>query len=696
MSFQPGFLVSIVVILLAARLLGEAAQRLGQPAVIGQLIAGILLGPSFLGLLWPEWQRALFPPDPAPKAMLQGVAEFGVLLLLVLTGMEIDRRLLKKIGWPAFSVSITGIAVPFLCGATLGYFAPASLIPHADRRLATALFLGVALSISSIKIVAMVVREVNFGRRDLGQIIISSSILEDSLGWIIIAVILGIAGAGHFEFGHLAQTIIGVAIFLVLSATVGRPLVAHAIRFVNDSFVGDYMVLTLILLIMGAMALITDALGVQTVLGAFVAGVLIGESPILTKHISEQVRGIVSALFAPVFFALAGLRTDLTVLNSYEVVGLTLALILIASVGKFLGAFIGGAVGGLSRAESLALGIGMNARGSTELIVASIGLSSGALNQTLYAMIVAMAAVTTCAMPPTLRWALARVPMRPGEKERLEREAFEANGFVANMERFLVLASILHVQSRAAASSRTQRGDATEMASDLKRGADRARQARPEEAADAPDVAVKARAEPAPLEEALSTEAAKGYDFLVIGLDPARMAGGGFNPEIATSARSFEGPLAVVVARGAHERDPVSAPLRILAPINGAANTRRSAELAIELARAARAHLTILFVSPQVEGSSLEARRRRILANRNEEAALKEIVEIAERRDQSTRVKSRSSENLRETILAEAERERATVIVLGMTTRPSEALLFGDTANGLLDESGRSLVFVAS
>ena len=570
MAFQPGFLTTIVVILLVSRLFGEAAQRLGQPAVIGQLVAGLLLGPSCLGWVWPQAQRLMFPPDPAQKAMLQAFAEYGILLLLALTGMETDRRLLRKIGRPAISVSLTGIAVPFLCGAALGFLLPQSLLPGSGRRLTTALFLGVALSISSIKIVAAVMREANFERRDLGQILVASSILEDSLGWIIIAVILGLAGRGAIEFDRLAWTVAGVGLFIAASLTVGRRVVATAIRTVNDAFVGEFMVLTLILVIVGAMAVATQAIGVQTVLGAFVAGVLIGESPILTKAIAAQLRGMVAGLFAPLFFTLAGLNADLTVLKSPGVLLLTLALLAAACFGKFLGAFVGGALGRLSKAESLALAVGMNARGSTEIIIASIGLSTGALTPSLYSMIVAMAVLTTLAMPPTLRWALVRVPFRPGEQQRLEREAFEAKGFVAPMERFLVAASdhpsgrlasrligllagprgqpatVLEIESEVVSPQKP----AGPMVSDVKRGADHARDSRPDEAADAPEVAIKARADGRGMESALADEAPKGYDFLVIGLDPAATAEGGFNPAIAAAARSFEGPVAVAVARG--------------------------------------------------------------------------------------------------------------------------------------------------
>ena len=175
-------------------------------------------------------------------------------------------------------------------------------------------------------------------------------------------------------------------------------------------------------------------------MGAFVAGILIGESPILTRHIDEQLRGLIAALFMPVFFGLSGLRADLTVLRHGDLALLTVAIILIASIGKFLGAFLGGKLGGLSRAESLALGCGMNARGSTEVIVATIGLSMGVLNQNLFTPIVTMAVVTTMAMPPMLRWALKRLPLRKKERLRLEREALDAKGFVTNLERLLLAA----------------------------------------------------------------------------------------------------------------------------------------------------------------------------------------------------------------------------------------------------------------
>lgn len=437
-SSEAQLIGQIVLLIAAGRLIGEVMLRLGQPAVMGQLLAGILLGPSVLGALFPDAQHFLFPKSPEQTAMLNGIAQFGILLLLLLAGMETELSLVRDVRRAAISASVSGITLPFACGLALGYLLPDSLLPDPQRRLITALFLGTALSISSVKIVASVVRDMGFMRRNVGQIILASAIVDDTIGWIIIAITFGLAGQETFSWLGVAKNVVGTLLFLGFSFTLGRRLVFKAIQFTNDHFRGEAPVIAAILVIMGAFALITQLIGVHTVLGAFVAGILVGESPILTEEIDRQFRGIVAGLFMPVFFGLAGLSADLTVLKDKELALLTFGLIAIASFGKAAGAFTGGWFGGLTARESTALAMGMNARGSTEVIVATIGLSMGLLSQNLFTMIVAMALITTIAMPPTLRWALARLPMRREEKLRLEREDYDKNSFVANLERILL------------------------------------------------------------------------------------------------------------------------------------------------------------------------------------------------------------------------------------------------------------------
>jgi len=538
-STEALFIVQIVLLLLVGRLLGEGMQRIGQPAVIGQLVAGMLLGPSVFGTIWPQAQHAIFPTSGEQKSMIEAVAQLGILMLLLLTGMETDLRLVRKVGRAAISVSIAGVALPFACGFALGELLPENLLPHPDQRLVASLFLGTALSISSVKIVALIVREMNFLRRNVGQVIVASAIIEDSIGWIIIAVTFGLASHGTIDVTTLARSILGTALFLIVSLTIGRRIVATLIRWTNDTFVSEMPVITMILVIMGCMALTTHLIGVHTVLGAFVAGILVGESPILTRHIDAQLRGLITALFAPVFFGLAGVGTDFSVFKDPSLIWLAVIVVAIASVGKFAGAFIGGRVGGLTFRESLALGCGMNARGSTEVIVATIGLSSGVLSASLYTVIVAMAVITTTAMPPTLRWALARLPLSREEKERLEREDFEARGFVTNMERLLIVADASangKFASRLAgliagangmpttlvevgSTAESENGDEDEdRAHAVHAAAVAAKAVGTEHHRVTTNVdVVRPKADTA-AEEAVATEAAKGYDFLVTGL----------------------------------------------------------------------------------------------------------------------------------------------------------------------------------
>ncbi len=707
------FITQVVLLLLVGRLLGEAMQRIGQPAVIGQLIAGVLLGPSIFGALWPDAQHAVFPLKGEQRSMIDAVGQLGILMLLLLTGMETDLRLVRKIGRAAASISVAGIAVPFVCGFTVGEFLPDYLLPNPDQRVITSLFLGTALSISSVKIVAIIVREMDFMRRNVGQIIIAAAVIDDSIGWIIIAITFGLASQGTIEATTLARSVLGTALFLALSLTIGRRIVFTLIRWTNDNFVSEVPVITMILVIMGAMALITHLIGVHTVLGAFVAGILVGESPILTRHIDAQLRGLITALFAPVFFGLAGLGTDLSVFKDPSLVWLMLAVIAIASLGKFGGAFIGGRLGGLSLRESLALACGMNARGSTEVVVATIGLSMGMLTQNLYTVIVAMAVVTTMAMPPTLRWALARLPLRAEEKRRLEREEFEARGFVSNMERLLIavdespngrfasrLAGLI-AGSRAMPMTliRTQGADPRDAerpgkAAESKQAVEAGARETPG-AGDLANVHVIAPAAESSAEESVASEATKGYDLLVIGIaDTAE--GAEFHDEVNRIAAQFEGPLAIVGGRGPHLEDPIKSPLHVLVPITGTQVSREAAEVGIVIARAIDAPITALHVAAGRSSRIARGLRGAVPSRGQQEAILRDAVEMADRCGVEMRTAVRTDVAPAQAILRHAGASRHTLIVMGVNRRPGKKLFFGDVAAAVLARSPRSILFVSS
>jgi Kef-type K+ transport system membrane component KefB/nucleotide-binding universal stress UspA family protein len=749
------FIAEILALMIVGRLLGEAMVRMRQPAVMGQLIAGLLLGPSLFGLLAPDLQHALFPKNPEQKAMIDAISQFGVLLLLLMTGMETDLKLVRQVGRAAVFASLCGILIPFVCGVTLGEFMPDYLLPDPSKRLITALFLGTALSIASVKIVAMVVREMNFMRRVVGQVILASAIIDDSVGWIIVSIIFSLALHGAVDGWSLAQSVIGTLVFIAASLTIGRRIVFFIIRWVNDTFVSDFAVITAILAIMGTMASITHLIGVHTVLGAFVAGILIGESPILTKHIDEQLRGLITAFFAPVFFGVAGLSADLTIFGDPQIALLTCGLILIASIGKFGGAFLGGALGGLTRREGFALACGMNARGSTEVIIATIGLTMGALNQSLYTMIVAMAVITTLVMPPTLRWALTRIPLRKEEKQRLEREEQEAKGFVANLERLLIAVddspngkfasrvagmlagthgmpiTVLHIKDAAKIEDKkledkdslTKDAKAAEQKADIKKSEkedsdkkagtdekpDKAHEKKAEKAGDTVKQAaelIKSKQKEeekvdTPVEVTTIVHEAPGPDVI------AAEAEKGYDLMLigvakTTQRRKDFHDSVQSLAKGFEgplaitdvRGDLAEKPtgkLNILVPVNGTEPSRRAAEVAITMARANKAQLVVLYVAV---GSS--GKRRGIRTRRHEESILKDIVAIADGYNMSIRTAVVADNAADEAILNEVKRRKNNLIVMGVGRRPGEKLFFGNTASSLLEEAECSLLFLAS
>jgi nucleotide-binding universal stress UspA family protein len=346
------------------------------------------------------------------------------------------------------------------------------------------------------------------------------------------------------------------------------------------------------------------------------------------------------------------LSADLTILKNTDLLSLTGALVLIASIGKFAGAFIGGRLGRPSHSESLALACGMNARGSTEVIVATVGLSTGVLSQNLFTMIVAMAVITTMAMPPMLRWALARIPLGAEERLRLEREELDAKGFVPNLERLLLAADdsangefasrlagliggsgakpITVLDLREGISSKNS-GEVEEGHEEaIKSAAETVTtlEAHPEDERQG-SVDVTTRSKGASAQEAVEREAQKGYDLLVVGIENTRTPEGGLTAEVTRITDGFEGALAVVAADGPQIARALQNRSKILVPANGTDVSRRAVEVALVVARSNDARVTALYVT----SGSRKRPRRGSATRRNEEAVLKEVTELADRYD---------------------------------------------------------------
>ncbi len=714
------FLVQIILLVVSGRLLGELMVRIGQPSIMGQIIAGIILGPSLFGLIFPHAQASLFPSEGAQKSMADAVGQLGILFLLLLAGMETDLGLAKRLRKSAAGVSLTGIVIPFAAGFALGELIPDALLPDPQKRLVTSLFLGTALSISSVKIVASVVREMDFMRRNIGQLIVASAIIDDTIGWVIIAITFGLAEKGTVDLITLATSVIGTLAFMAVSFTVGRRVVFEIIRWTNDNFRSDLPVLSAIIAIMGTMAIITNLIGVHTVLGAFVAGILVGESPILTRQIDVQLRALTTALFMPVFFGLTGLQTDLTVLADPSVLLLTAAVVVIASVGKFGGAFAAARFGGYSASEALALGCGMNARGSTEVIVATIGLSVGVLDEKLFSVIVAMAVITTMAMPPTLRWALARLPLREEERDRLQREEFESESFLGNFERILLTVdgsqssrlatwiaaffavtrkmpvTVLDVREpdetgEAQEAATRSTSQAQVFAEELRQCASDLLSAEPadEDMAAESDIHVTVREKNDELETVLGDISNTGHDLLFTGIEPSMGEDGRFSVALQAMNTAFKGTPAIVTARGLLPERPGD--LRILLPVSGTERSIRAAEFGLAIAKAARAHCAILLI--------LEPRQLRAIPRISDHGndrwdVMNKVGAIAEYYGVEIEKVVQQGPSPELSILRHARSGKYNLIVLGVSKRASGSLSYGSVADTLLQTADRSCIFI--
>lgn len=409
-------LLQIGLLLAVAVGLGRLAARLSLPAVVGELTAGVVLGPSLLGNLAPGVSHWLLPRDPEQMHLLSAVAQFGVLLLVAITGAHIDLGLLSRKRRAITCVSAGSVLLPLALGFALGFVLPGSLMGAASDRVTFALFMGVAVAVSALPVIAKTLLDMGLLHRNVGQIIIGSAAVSDIIGWLLLSMVSAMATFG-LRLGVVVESVGYLLLVLTSTAFLARPLIRRILRPVEHS-AGRELSLSIIVVLIVLSAAGTHALGMEPILGAFLCGIVIGSLGSESRRSLDSMRAFVMATLAPLFLATAGLQVDLSALGDPQVL-LAGAVTLVVAIGaKFAGGYLGGRVGRLERAEALAVGAGLNARGVVEIVLASVGLRLGVLTSASYTIVVLIAVVTSVMAPPILRRTTGRMAKTTAEVER--------------------------------------------------------------------------------------------------------------------------------------------------------------------------------------------------------------------------------------------------------------------------------------
>jgi Kef-type K+ transport system membrane component KefB len=409
------FLLQVGVLLALATCLGRLAMRCGLPAVVGELSTGLLLGPTVLGLAAPDVYHWLLPARPDQTHLLDALSLVAVLLFVGVTGAHLQQGLLRRRAGAIVRISLGGLLVPLALGIGTGLLIPRSMVGPDTSRVTFALMVGVAMCVSAIPVIAKTLSDMRLLHRDVGQLTMAAASMADAVGWFLLSVVS--AFATRLVPGRIAVAALYLVGFALLAVLVGGPVIRLVLRWAGRYADPTPTVAgTVVVILLGAAA--AQALGLEAVFGAFVAGILVGSAPGLAPVRLSGLRTIVLSVLAPIFLATAGLRVDLTALGRPEVLVTGIVVLVLAVLGKFAGAYTGARLSRLSHWEGLAVAAGLNARGAVEIVVATVGLQLGVMTVPMYTIVILLALLTSVMAPPVLRYAMARVEHTAEERLR--------------------------------------------------------------------------------------------------------------------------------------------------------------------------------------------------------------------------------------------------------------------------------------
>jgi Kef-type K+ transport system membrane component KefB len=390
-------LLAMTVIMVTARGMGILFAKLNQPAVIGEVVGGILLGPSLLGRVSPAAQALLIPAEAAP--FLGVISQLGVILYMFLVGLELDLDLLRSKAASTVAIAVAGIVIPFALGAALAWPLHDTLAPAGVSFTSFALFLGVSMSITAFPVLARILDDRGLQRTPIGVMALTCAAIADVMAWCMLAFVVSVSEATP---RGAVLTVTLTALYIALMLTVGRRLAGAVIARLDASRDIGQQTVAVVLVAVLLSAVATEFIGVHAIFGAFLLGAILPHQSAVARHVPERIEDVVRILFLPAFFAFTGLRTEIGLVETADDWLMCAVIIAIATAGKFGGTALAARLTGIAWRDSAALGILMNTRGLVELIVLNIGLDLGVITPRLFTMLVIMALVTTIMTSPIL------------------------------------------------------------------------------------------------------------------------------------------------------------------------------------------------------------------------------------------------------------------------------------------------------
>jgi Kef-type K+ transport system membrane component KefB/nucleotide-binding universal stress UspA family protein len=419
MTFLLTLIIQVAVIIIVSRVIGLFFRKIHQPQVVGEMVAGIILGPSLLGWLAPNVSAVIFPV--ASLKFLNTLSQMGLLLFMFIIGLELDPKLLKGRGHAAVLISHVSIILPFMLGTFIALYLYPILSSKPITFTAFALFMGASMSITAFPVLARILSEKNLIKTKIGAVTIACAAIDDVTAWSILALVVAVVRAGSNKIPFW-MTISGVVVFVLAMIFIIRPIVSKLeVYYENKGKILTNDILGLVLLLMLTSAWTTEWLGIHALFGAFFMGAMMPRNKEFLNAIIEKLNDVTVVLFLPIFFALTGLNTSIGLIHGSEMWSFFGLILAAAVIGKMGGSTIAARVSALHWRESVGLGILMNTRGLMELIILSIGLELGVISHALFTMMVMMALVTTFMTTPFFDWVYPRRLLRK-EQEEIDKE----------------------------------------------------------------------------------------------------------------------------------------------------------------------------------------------------------------------------------------------------------------------------------